>query len=129
MNIPQDKAALAEIKVELNKNVTTSQLIIPLENGMQIVTTVPTGDDYWLFRVKLFEDQAILGFRKYNTIGIGFAQEEGSWNTNFPYTKETKQIYDHIRCNKKYDKITDEACIEAIGLIQHVAASTKGVCW
>lgn len=35
----------------------------------------PIDEDYWLFRVKLSKKQSIVGFPKYNTIGIGFAVE------------------------------------------------------
>jgi len=40
-----------------------------------VMFTPPVGEDYWLFRVKLFKDQAIIGFPKFGTIGIGFAIE------------------------------------------------------
>ncbi len=79
--------------------------------------TPPVGQDYWLFRVKLFKDQAIVAFPKFGTIGIGFAIEETDWNTNLPYTVSPEQIYDHIRENKKYDEITKEDCIAAIALV------------
>src|SRR5260221_8530024 len=69
-------------------------------------------------------DLAIVGFPKFGTIGIGFAQEE-DWNTNLPYTCPTQQIYDHIKHNKKYDEIADDTCVEAIRLIQEAAKSLK----
>ena len=87
-------------------------------NGRSIaMITPPIGQDYWLFRVKLFKDQAIIGFPKFGTIGIGFAVEEDNWNTNLPYSFSPEQIYSHIKANKKYDEITKEDCIEAIALV------------
>lgn len=89
--------------------------------------TPPVGQDYWLFRVKLFKDQAIIAFPKFSTIGIGFAIEDKNWNTNLPYSLYPEQIYDHIRVNKKYDEISKEDCIQAIKLvIKHSKAFEKG---
>jgi len=89
-----------------------------LTNGKSIVMiTPPVGQDYWLFRVKLFKDQAIIAFPKFGTIGIGFAIEDESWNTNLPYCFYPEKIYDHIKINKKYDEITKEDCIQAIKLV------------
>lgn len=86
--------------------------------GDKLVMFAPSvGQDYWLFRVKLFKDQAILGFPKFSTIGIGFAIEETDSNTNLPYSLFPEQIYSHIKANKKYDEITKEECIQAIKLV------------
>lgn len=38
-------------------------------------------EDYWIFRVPLSENQAVVGFQKFGTVGIGF-QHEIDWNTN-----------------------------------------------
>jgi len=35
-----------------------------------------------------------------------------------PYECDAEQIYEHIKCNKKYKEITKEQCIEAIKMIQ-----------
>ena len=69
------------------------------------------------YRVKLSETQAIVGFPKYSTIGIGFAQEE-DWNTNLPWTTQAEEIFAHIAHNKGDSAISDEQCIEAIRMIQ-----------
>jgi hypothetical protein len=82
-----------------------------------VVITPPVDEDYWAYRVRLTEAQAIVGFPKFMTIGIGFAQEE-DWNTNFPYTCDADEIWQHIRHNKGDDSISDEDCIAAIRLIQ-----------
>lgn len=86
-----------------------------------IMMTPIVSPDYWLFRVRLAHDQAILGFPKFSTIGVGFAIEE-DWNTNLPYTVSAEEIYDHIDVNKAYDDITADDCIAAIRLIQEAAA-------
>jgi hypothetical protein len=104
------------MQVEINADFLEADTTI--ETGpIQFQITLPLDEDYWLFRVKLYEEQAILGFPKFGTIGIGFAQEK-DWNTNLPYTCEPLMIYDHIKHNKKYDEITDEQCLEAIRAIQ-----------
>lgn len=85
-----------------------------------IMFTPPVGEDYWLFRVRVGNRQAILGFPKFMTIGIGFAQEE-DWNTNFPYTCTTEETWEHIKHNKGDDSIPDADCIEAIRMVQEAA--------
>ncbi|MES2211495.1 MAG: hypothetical protein V4515_15125 [Chloroflexota bacterium] len=81
-------------------------------------------EDYWLYRVRLSETQAIVGFPKFNTVGIGFAQEE-DWNTNLPYTCKTEEIYEHIKHNKADDTIAREDCLDAIALVQEAARSAS----
>lgn len=85
--------------------------------GVGIFITPPLNEDYWIFRVRLLEDQAVLGFSKFTTIGIGFAEEE-DWNTNLPYTCDAVRIYNHIKHNKKYQHITKAHVISAIELVQ-----------
>lgn len=74
-------------------------------------------EDYWAYRVRLSDTQAVVGFPKFSTIGIGFAQEE-DWNTNLPYTCSAEEIYEHIDHNKGDGSITREDCVAAIRLIQ-----------
>jgi hypothetical protein len=65
------------------------------EGDRVILFTPPVGEDYWTYRVGLTEGQAVIGFPKFGTIGIGFAVEE-DWNTNLPYTQTAEAITDHI---------------------------------
>lgn len=90
------------------------------EKGSTLMITPAIEEDYWAYRVKLHKDQAIVGFPKFTTIGIGFAQEE-DWNTNLPYTCDTEKICNHIWHNHKYEEITREQTLEAIELIQNQA--------
>ena len=111
------------MQVEINANFVKANDSMQIDSTLLVITP-PLNEDYWLFRVKLFEDQAIVGFPKFGTIGIGFAQEE-DWNTNLPYTCNTQQIYDHIKHNKQYEQITDEQGLEAIRLIQEAIKSLE----
>lgn len=86
-------------------------------NGGLIMFTPDISEDYWLMRVVLYKDQAIIAFPKFNLIGIGFAQES-DWNTNLPYQVPAERLYKHIRRNKKYRAITKQTCLEAIKLLQ-----------
>jgi hypothetical protein len=86
--------------------------------------TPSLGEDYWAYRVRLSETQAIVGFPKFTTIGIGFAQEE-DWNTNLPYTCGAEEIYDHIAHNKGDDGISREDCLTAIRMIQEAATKAR----
>lgn len=82
-----------------------------------LMMTPAINEDYWAYRVRLTDQQAIVAFPKFLTLGIGFAIED-DWNTNFPYTCDATEIYEHIADNKGDDAITREQCIEAIQLIQ-----------
>jgi hypothetical protein len=115
---------MANLQLEFNANFQRANDTFRSPEGWGLTITPPLDEDYWLFRVKLYEDQAILGFPKFHTIGIGFAQEE-DWNTNLPYTCDAEQIYDHIKHNKEYEQITDEQCLEAIQLVQKAAKLLK----
>ena len=115
---------MENLQVEINANFVQADTKVKLGQGVALMFPPPLDEDYWMLRVKLLEDQAIVGFPKFGTIGIGFAQEE-DWNTNLPYTCPTQQIFDHIKHNKKYDEITDDTCMEAIRLIQEAAKLLK----
>lgn len=93
--------------------------------GSEVVMTPAIGEDYWIFRVQLSKTQAMLGFPKFSTIGIGFAAEE-DWNTNLPYRCPPLDIWDHIKHNKGDESISDEDCIRAIALICEAAHQLRG---
>jgi hypothetical protein len=81
-------------------------------------------EGYWTYRVRLTDAQAIVGFPKFSTIGIGFAVED-DWNTNLPYTCDAEQIYEHIEHNRGDDSITREDCIAAIRMVQEAAKADR----
>ena len=92
--------------------------------GMML--TPPVGaEGYWSYRVRLSGKQAVIGFPKFGTIGIGFAEEE-DWNTNLPYSVDTEQIFSHIKHNKGDDTIPDADVREAISMIQQAARRDRG---
>jgi hypothetical protein len=86
--------------------------------------TPPIGEDYWEYRVRVADGQAIVGFPKFSTVGIGFAVEE-DWNTNLPYTCRAEEIYEHIEHNRGDDAITREDCLAAIQMIQQAVAADR----
>jgi len=104
-----------EIRDQENKTAVVGPLML----------TPMVDEDYWQYRVRLTDTQAILGFPKYSTVGIGFAIEE-DWNTNLPYTCGTEEIFNHIKHNKSDDAISDEDCIEAIRMIQEAVRADRG---
>ena len=95
-----------------------------LPGGGSLMMTPKLGGSYWAYRVILSGRQAIVGFPKFGTIGIGFAEEE-DWNTNLPYRCGTEEIYDHIAHNKGDDTISREDCLEAIRLIQQAVREDR----
>jgi hypothetical protein len=92
--------------------------------GGGIMITPPLGEDYWEYRVRLSDTQAVVGFPKFGTIGIGFAAEE-DWNANLPYTCGTEEIYAHIQHNKGDESITRADCLQAIRMIQDAASEAR----
>lgn len=82
-----------------------------------IMVTPAIDENFWLYRVPVSDEQAIIGFPKFSVIGIGF-QHEKDWNTNLPSGGEAQEIYDHIKHNKGDAKIPRARCIDAIRLIQ-----------
>lgn len=97
----------------------TGSILVP--NGI-VMTTPPIGENYWLFRVRLYKDQAILAFPKFSLLGVGFALEE-DWNRNLPIDNRStdsdlEEIWSWIRCNKKYPQITKKIGMEALKLIR-----------
>ncbi len=104
------------MEIQVNPDFIDKQLVLS-DGCTKIMMTPPISGDYWLLRVPLSANQAIVAFPKFMTIGIGFQQEE-DWNTNLPYMIPAEQIFDHINHNKSDDTIHDADCIAAIRLIQ-----------
>jgi hypothetical protein len=107
------------MNLEFNKNLIKldEEYSKSLMAGGAIMCTPPIDKDYWLFRVAVSEKQAIVCFPKFGTFGIGFQVEE-DWNTNLPYTCNSREIYNHIKHNKGDESITDADCLEAIRMIK-----------
>lgn len=109
---------MKQMCVEINDKYETDKKKEGIIGGGILMTPMALGtDEYWIYRVVLSPDQAVIGFPKFSTIGIGFQKEE-DWNTNLPYSCDASEIFEHIRHNK-YDKnISDEECIKAIQMIK-----------
>ena len=113
------------MKVEMNKHFIELDTTIKTDKSIVMITP-PISEDYYLFRVHLHKDQYLLAFPKFNTLGIGFAQEE-DWNCNLPYICDAEEIYNHIKHNKKYKEIKKDECIKAIKLLQVACSVYKNI--
>lgn len=93
-----------------------------------VVMLAPVVDeDYWEYRVQLTKTQAVVGFPKFMTVGIGFAVEEEDWNTNLPYLHCTaEKIAEHIWRNRGSRRITKTMVIDAVQMIREAAAEDLG---
>lgn len=109
-----------ELKLERRDQTDKTPVI-----GGIVMMTPALGEDYWAYRVQLSDKQAVIGFPKFMTIGIGFAVEEADWNTNFPYTVETERIFQHISHNKGDAAISDDDVRAAIALVQQAAREDR----
>lgn len=103
---------------------------VAVSDDAYVSLSPPVDEDYWSYRVRLSDKQAVVGFPKYFTVGIGFAVEE-DWNTNLPYTKDAGEILDHIWHNRgksipkgEESKARVRAAIE---LIQQAATEDRRV--
>lgn len=92
------------------------------QDNPKLILEVKDQPNDWQFRVRVGDGQAIVGFPKFFTIGIGFAREE-DWNTNFPYTCTAEEIYNHIKHNKGDNSISDEDCLTAVRMVQEAAVA------
>jgi len=94
-----------------------------------VLFTPPINSDYWAYRVRVADGQAVVGFGKFGTIGVGFAEEE-DWNTNLPYTTDAESIRRHIWHNRGDDiEDTPEGAalvVRAIELIQDAVKADRG---
>jgi hypothetical protein len=106
MTITKDQLRLERKSQPDETGVVGNALLAPLVD-----------EDYWEYRVIVGEHQAVVGFPKFGTVGVGFAVEE-DWNTNLPFGGVVLDIWRHIANNKGDDSIPDELCIEAIRLIK-----------
>jgi len=112
------------LKLE-RKDDTVDESRLVTSSNIGILFTPPVGDeDYWVFRVGLNEAQAVVGFPKFGTIGIGFAEEE-DWNTNLPYTVSAEKILEHIWHNAG-PTVSREQALEAIEMIKAAAHELRG---
>lgn len=114
----------SELVLERRSGLTTEAAVLPLGGGGVVMITPPLDEDYWEYRVKLSETQAIVGFPKFMTIGIGFAEEE-DWNTNLPYSSPANEIFDHIIHNKGDEGIADADVLKAIEMVRSAAQADR----
>ena len=95
--------------------------------GGGIMVTPVLGGDYWAYRVRLTEKQAVIGFPKFGVIGIGFAVEDADWNSNLPSSSPAREIAAHIAINKGDDSIDEADVYAAIRLIQDAVLADKRI--
>ncbi len=93
----------------------------------RVMLTPDLNADYWTYRVVLTARQAVVGFPKFMTTGIGFAVEDTDGNTNLPYTCGTEEIFRHIKKNKGDDAISDDDVRTAITMIQVAAETARAI--
>ena len=87
--------------------------------------TPPIDETYWLARVAISKNNAVVCFPKFSAIGIGFQVEKADWNSNLPYNCPTMEIYDHISANAgRGAKPSD--IIKAIQMLREWAANKLG---
>jgi hypothetical protein len=90
-----------------------------------VLLTPPIGEDYWEYRVVVADGQAVVGFPKFTTIGIGFAVEDYDWNTNLPYTCDTDMILNHIWKNAGPNVTDRDRVRQAIDLVRAAATEDR----
>jgi hypothetical protein len=116
--VSETKAEHTTLKLELNAACFDKSPQFRLPGGGTFIMTPPVGEqDYWLYRVQLTNEQSVIGFPKFGTVGIGFAKET-DWNTNLPSRCEATEIFNHIKHNKGDDSIPDADCVLAIEMIR-----------
>src|SRR5688572_12641230 len=94
----------------------------PVFGGLMLTPQID--DNYWAYRVRLSEHQAVVAFPKFATVGVGFTKETDR-NTNLPYFISTLVIWEHIKHNKGDAAISDDDCIRAIEMVRGAVAADK----
>lgn len=113
------------MELVLEKRTEENGTLVTKVGGVEVAVTPPIGEDYWCYRVRLSPKQAVVGFPKFSTIGIGFAVEKADWNTNLPYHCPAGKILKHIRANKGSRRIADRDVLTAIEMIQTAAMADR----
>lgn len=116
-----------ELKLERREQENETG-VVALNGGGTAMFTPPIDEDYWEYRVIVSAEpyQAVVGFPKFGTVGVGFAVEEWSWNTNLPYRCKTDDIVEHIKKNRGSKEIKKSTIRAAVALIQAAAHEDRG---
>lgn len=112
----ENKVPYNALTLELNANMVKDDPPLKVLGGGIALITPPLDESYWLARVKVSENQAVVAFPKFGLIGIGFQHEDEDWNTNLPSKVPAEEIFDHIKENSRgADRAT---CVAAIELLR-----------
>lgn len=106
-----------QLKLERKDQVNKTGVAVDSNDEPVAMFTPPIDADYWTYRVIVGEGQAVLGFPKFGTLGIGFAVEKYDWNRNLPATSGVDRVTEWILPNKGDDHIPDEWVRQAVALI------------
>jgi len=114
-----------KLVLELNsKKVPNRTGVYGSKDGGPVGFASPDVDeDYWVVRVPVSKTQAVVGFPKYFTIGIGFQHEKADSNVNLPFCSSVDRIYLHIEKNR--DGASPDRCKKAIRMIQDAVVEHK----
>lgn len=118
------KEPAPELVLEVNQTAINDPTRPLAKLGVHV--TPPLNGTFWLMRVPLTPNQAIVTFPKMGSMGVGFQVEKEDWNTNLPSSCAPGEIYDHIKVNAGSDKsITRYRCIKAIRMLQNAIEVMK----
>lgn len=112
----------------LERRDQSDETFVASSASATVLMTPPVSEDYWKYRVVVADGQAVVGFPKFMTIGIGFSVEE-DWNTNLPYSMDADSIARHIWHNRAPlpdDVPSFDLVVHAIGMIQQAVADDGG---
>jgi hypothetical protein len=114
---------VTNLQIEVNEKFAKAKDSFQVGDGILLITP-PLNEEYWAYRVPLKHGQAIVAFPKFGMLGCGFAKEK-DWNTNLPLDCKAKEIFAHIKHNKRYRDIPDADCIAAIQALKDFVGGAK----
>lgn len=78
----------------------------------------------WLFRVKVSDGQAVIGYPRLSTIGVGFAVEsDDDFGVDAPYDLGVEEIWAAIRVNA--GGVPEGLAVQAIRIVADAAAEAR----
>jgi hypothetical protein len=109
---------MKKLKLQIQINPLYSGMNLSLNQSKTLPIYEWEASEKWLLKIKINKSVKLIAFPYFNTIAIGFLEQDNRVKYHLGYTNDTETIYEHIKkCALGIEK---EIVIEAIRLMQFV---------